>query len=95
FKTTLPPSSSDVADKTTIKYPEGEESAAKALQAQVPDAVVTRSADVKTVTLVLGNNGVQVKSLMPAATTSKAAAPTAPSVRSTSTMSAAQTGCIN
>ena len=99
FKTTLPPATSDVSDKTTIKYPKGMESQAKALQAQVPSAVVTQSADVTGVTLVLGNNGVQVKSLMPATPTTApattAAAPSTSTVAGTVTTNAAQVGCIN
>ena len=45
------------------------------------------------VTLVLGNNGVQVKSLMPAGTSSSPSAPA--SSDGTVSTNAAQAGCIN
>jgi hypothetical protein len=49
------------------------------------------------VTLVLGNNGVQVKSLMPAGSSgAKSGSPSAPaSSDDTVTTNAAQAGCIN
>ena len=62
----MPAATSDVIDKTTIKYPKGAEGAAKAVSAAVPGARLSQSNDVSTVTLLLGNNGIQVKSLMPA-----------------------------
>ncbi len=65
FKTEIPPATSDVVAKTEIRYRPGQESAAKALQAQVPGAVMEASSEVDAVTLVLGENKVQVKSLMP------------------------------
>ncbi|MGX7680727.1 LCP family protein [Jatrophihabitans sp. DSM 45814] len=77
FKTVVPPATTDVLDRTTIRYPKGMEAAAKALQAQVPQATLTQTADVTTVTLLLGNNGVQVKSLMPVSTTPPATDPAA------------------
>jgi hypothetical protein len=102
FKASVPAPTSDVLDRTTIRYRKGEESAAKALQAQVPGAVMERSSAVSGVTLLLGNNGVQVRSLMPAQPTS---APVAPPTTSASTgsgtagnpsaVSAADAGCIN
>jgi LCP family protein required for cell wall assembly len=92
FQTTIPAATSAVAAKTTIKYPKGSESAAKALQAAVPGAVMSQTADVTGLTLVLGNNGVQVKSLTKTApATSAAASPSA----STETINAANAGCIN
>lgn len=98
FKTTVPAPTSDVEAKTLIKYPKGDEAAAKAVAAAVPGAVLTQSTDVQSVTLVLGNNGIQVKSLMPAkasgaATGSASAAPS--STDGTVTTNAAQVGCIN
>jgi len=97
FKTVVPAATSDVLSKTTIRYAPGQESAAKALQAQVPGAVMVASRDVSAVMLVLGNNGVQVKSLMP-----KTAPPSTPKASSTPTSSsapavttAADGGCIN
>jgi LCP family protein required for cell wall assembly len=65
FQTTIPAATSDVVDRTVIEYPKGQESAAKAVAGAVPGAAVSESSKVSGVTLVLGNNGVQVKSLMP------------------------------
>jgi LCP family protein required for cell wall assembly len=97
FKTTIPAATSDVVDKTVIEYPKGAESAAKAVAAAVPGAAVNESSKVSTVTLVLGNNGVQVKSLMPASSSgAKSSTPnTSPSSDGTVTTDAAQAGCIN
>jgi LCP family protein required for cell wall assembly len=100
FKTVVPAATSDVLDKTTIRYAQGQESAAKALQAQVPGAIMQRTAAVTAVTLVLGNNGVQVKSLMPVTTKpttpSSSAAPTSSAgVGGTTVTTAADAGCIN
>jgi LCP family protein required for cell wall assembly len=106
FKTEIPAATSDVLAQTTIRYAPGQESAAKALQAQVPSAAMVRSRDATTVMLVLGNNGVQVKSLMPAKSTASTPASAAnattpaPSVASGSSATppvttAADAGCIN
>ena len=91
FTTTIPPATTDVLAKTTIEYPPGAESAAKALQAAVPGAVMKRVSQATTVTLLLGNNGVQVKSLMTTApsTTARSTSTTPPGI------TAAQGGCIN
>jgi LCP family protein required for cell wall assembly len=93
FTTNVPAPTTDVLDKTTIKYPKGAESAAKAVQAAVPGAVLTQS-NVSGVTLVLGNNGVQVKSLM-SASTSATAGSSSSAAAGTVTTNAAQAGCIN
>ncbi len=98
FTTTVPAPTSAVLDKTTIKYPKGAESAVKALQAAVPGAVLSQTNDVSVVTLVLGNNGVQVKSLMPANSggSSAAQSSSAPtSSANTAVTNAATAGCIN
>jgi LCP family protein required for cell wall assembly len=96
FQTTIPPATSDVVAKTVIQYPQGQEAAAKALAAAVPGAAVSQSSKVDTVTLVLGNNGVQVKSLMPAGHTSSSPSPSgSASSDGTVTTNAAQAGCIN
>ncbi|MCW2493407.1 MAG: LytR family transcriptional regulator [Frankiales bacterium] len=96
FKTTVPAPTSDVLAKTTIRYAKGQENAAKALQAQVPKAVMVRSSTVTGVTLLLGDNGVQVKSLMPTAPKSTAPQPTTPSTSSSVPVTtAADAGCIN
>jgi LCP family protein required for cell wall assembly len=97
FKTTIPAATSDVVDKTVIEYPKGSESAAKAVAAAVPGAALSESSKVSSVTLVLGNNGVQVKSLMPAGSSgAKSGSPSAPaSSDDTVTTNAAQAGCIN
>jgi hypothetical protein len=92
----VPAPTSDVLAKTTIRYAKGQESAAKALQAQVPKAVMVRSSTVTGVTLLLGDNGVQVKSLMPTAPKSTAPQPTTPSTSSSVPVTtAADAGCIN
>lgn len=98
FQTTLPPATSDVADKTVIKYPKGSEGDAKAVAAAVPGAAVQQSASVSQVTLVLGNDGVQVKTLSPAPSHSASRSSSAPSQApsdGTVTTNAAQAGCIN
>ncbi|UQX87563.1 LCP family protein [Jatrophihabitans telluris] len=100
FKTTLPSATSDVLAKTTIRYPSGMESQAKAVQAQVPTAVMERTGTAKGVELLLGNNGVQVKSLTPKSSSSSTApAPSTSTSTSSSTATtvttAADAGCIN
>ncbi|MEO6703473.1 MAG: LCP family protein, partial [Jatrophihabitantaceae bacterium] len=99
FTTTVPAPTSAVIDKTTIKYPKGAEAAAKAVQAVVPGAVMSQTNEVSVVTLVLGNNGVQVKSLMAArpstGSASGSAASTPPSSSGTVITNAATPGCIN
>lgn len=96
FKTTIPAATTDVVDKTVIEYPKGDESAAKAVAAAVPGAALTESTKVSSVTLVLGNNGVQVKSLMPTGgTRSSSPSPSGSSSSDgTVTTNAAQGGCI-
>ena len=108
FTTTIPPASSDVIARTTIRYPAGQEAAAKAVQQQVPGAVMQQTSDVGGVTLVLGDNGVQVASLMPGgsptgATGGSSASPTSGSSSGTSAglpggaelTTAAGAGCVN
>jgi LCP family protein required for cell wall assembly len=98
FKTEIPPASTDVVAKTLIRYAPGQEAAAKALQAQVPGAVLERSPEVSSVTLVLGENKVQVKSLMPPAPKPSASASGSvkPGVAATPPVTtAADAGCIN
>jgi LCP family protein required for cell wall assembly len=58
--------STDPTATTTVEYPDGAQSAAKAVAAQVPGAQLVRASSVRKVTLVLGSNGVQVKGLGPA-----------------------------
>jgi LCP family protein required for cell wall assembly len=58
--------STDPTATTTVEYPDGAQSAAKAVAAQVPGAQLVRTSSVRKVTLVLGSNGVQVKGLGPA-----------------------------
>lgn len=52
--------SPDVSSSTSIEYPAGQESQAKALAAVVPGATVVSSRDVSVVTLILGNDGATV-----------------------------------
>jgi LCP family protein required for cell wall assembly len=65
---------------TTIEYPNGAQSAAKAVAAQVPGAALAETSSVAKVTLVLGDNGVQAKTLDPGerATSSRPAPLTQP-----------------
>ena len=95
FKTTIPAASSEVVDRTVIEYPKGAEGAAKAVAAAVPGAAVSESSKVSTVTLVLGNNGVQVKSLMPAGGSGAGSSTPPANSDGTVTTDAAQAGCIN
>lgn len=101
FKTSIPPATTDVLPKTTIRYAPGQESAVKALQAQVPGAVLVRSREVSGVSLVLGDNNVQVKSLMPKPTTapsstsSASSSSSAGSASSPAVTTAADAGCID
>ncbi len=93
FHTTIPGATTDVVARTVIDYPKGAESAAKAVAAAVPGAALSESTKVSSVTLVLGNNGVQVKSLMPAGSSNSPS--NAPSGSDgTVTTNAAQGGCI-
>ncbi len=61
FATGTPASTTTIAT-TTIEYPSGMEAAAKAVAAHVPGALVTSTASVSGVTLVLGTDGLQVAS---------------------------------
>ena len=49
-------------DQTVIDYPDGMQAQAKTLAQYVPGAVLEESTDVKTVTLILGSDGIQAKS---------------------------------
>jgi LCP family protein required for cell wall assembly len=107
FTATIPPATSTILDKTTIEYPPGSESAAKAVENVVPGAVMQSDSSVSGVVLALGNNGVQVKTLTkssgsstPSASAASAASaassagsgsPTAPTVNTANQAS----GCIN
>jgi LCP family protein required for cell wall assembly len=96
FRTEIPPASSDVVAKTLIRYAPGQEAAAKALQAQVPGAVMEATSEVSSVTLVLGENKVQVKSLMPTPAPGSASTSAKPGVSESPTVTtAADAGCIN
>jgi LCP family protein required for cell wall assembly len=55
--------STDPTAATTVEYPDGAQSAAKAVAAEVPGAQLVRASSVRKVTLVLGSNGVQVNGL--------------------------------
>ena len=84
---------------TTIRYPDGQQSQAKTLAAQVPGATMIKTDTVTRVTLIIGSNNLQVSSLNPAPTTNTEA-PVAPVVpdtgnETTDTRNGADTGCIN
>ena len=81
--------STDPATSTTVEYPAGQQGGAKAVAAAVPGAQLVQTNSVQRVTLVLGDNDVQAKALMPAGAQSgthdaigefgqRAAAPTPP-----------------
>lgn len=55
--------STEPTEATTIEYPNGAQSQALAVAAQVPGAALTETGSVQKVTLVLGGNGVQAKEL--------------------------------
>jgi LCP family protein required for cell wall assembly len=61
------PGNADLRDTTTIEYPPGQESGAKALAAALPGADVLASASVDGVTLILGANGMDGALLAPIA----------------------------
>ena len=85
--------STDTTTATTVEYPAGLESQAKAVAAAVHGAKVTETSSVARVTLILGTNGVQANGLAPASSTSSHPAPTgthAPKAPTTGTL-----GCIN
>lgn len=94
-----------VTASTTIRYPDGKQAQAKALAAQVPGAVLSRSSTVTAVTLILGQNGLQVASLTPAESggdeepttpsTSSAPAEPTPSTSAEGTRNGADDSCIN
>ena len=91
FTVTVPPATAEVQDKTTISYPPGSEAAAKAVANAVPGAVLVPTKTVTGVVLALGNNGVQVKSLMhPPAGVSASPTPS-----STTVITASDTNCVN
>jgi LCP family protein required for cell wall assembly len=95
----------DVSDTTSIEYPSGLESGAKALAQYVPGATVVMSSAVTKVTLVLGNDGLKVNANpgAAAAPSSKPATSSAPATTSApaatskdpSTSTAGDAGCIN
>jgi LCP family protein required for cell wall assembly len=60
--------SADPTAATTIEYPNGAEPAALAVAAQVPGATLAETSSVHKVTLVLGDNGVEVGTLRPGET---------------------------
>jgi LCP family protein required for cell wall assembly len=74
FKTVIGSNTPPVQATTTIEYPQGMEGGAKALAAEIPGATVLVSSTVTDVTLYIGQNLVQVKTLTPPATAAPAAA---------------------
>ena len=82
--------SADAAAATTIEYPDGMQSAAKAAAAAIHGAVLVETGSVHRVTVVLGANGVQADGLGP-----KQATKPPVSTHSTATASAGQPACIN
>ena len=81
--------STDATAKTAIEYPAGSEAQAKSLVAAVPGAALVETATVTRATLVIGNNGVQVRGLATAPTPTHTAS-AAPAHKAASAL-----GCIN
>jgi LCP family protein required for cell wall assembly len=67
--------SGDPTAQTTIEYPAGADAQAKAVLDRVPGAKTVETSAVQRVTLLLGTNGVQVKGLVVAHTTSSSSHP--------------------
>jgi len=88
FQVNIPAPTAEVLDRTTITYGPGQESAARAVLDVVPGAVTVASRAATGVTLALGDNGVQVKTLVKPGTSSSHAA--APPV-----ITADHPGCVN
>jgi len=84
--------STDPTAATTIEYPDGKQSAAKAVAARVPGAQLVETGSVTKVTLVLGGNGVQVKGIASSASTSSGSAGSA---KHTAAPPPGQPDCIN
>jgi LCP family protein required for cell wall assembly len=83
--------STDPTAATTVEYPGGAQSAAKAVAAQVPGAQLVLTNSVRKVTLVLGSNGVEVK----AAKALSAPESHAPAAKKASAPPPGQPDCIN
>jgi len=88
FKTGTP-GDADTRATTTVEYPSGSESQAKAVAAYLPGATVEQTSSVTTVTVVLGTDG-----LMPAAPSTDASSAPAPTPSSPAHNYSA-TNCIN
>ncbi len=81
---------------TTIEYPAGQQSQAKAVAATVPGAAYAETSSVTRVTLVLGSNAVQVKGAASSASGSTATATESTATGSTATgPPAVPANCIN
>jgi LCP family protein required for cell wall assembly len=80
------------ATATTIEYPPGGESAAKAVAGAVPGAKLVLTSNVKRVTLVLGGDGLQVRGL---GSTQPSGAPATVATPATTRAAAPGLGCIN
>jgi LCP family protein required for cell wall assembly len=95
FKTTIGDASESSA-ATVIKYPAGQESAAKTLAQYVPGATVSASTDVTQVTLIIGSDGKKAYSVVTKAAPTTASAPTTAATSSDpDTRTASQADCIN
>ena len=70
--------STSLTPATTVEYPPGTESAAKAVLRYVPKAKAVATPDVSRVTLILGTDGIQVAGATPMQPTTAARAHTAP-----------------
>jgi LCP family protein required for cell wall assembly len=94
---TYPPDSADPATATTIEYPAGMESQAKALAQVIPAAQVALSSRVSKLTLVLGTDGVRVNAPASGAASGSSSASTSAAAPSSSPVAQAYaaTDCIN
>ena len=99
FKTGTPGTTA-ATPTTTIEYPSGMESAAKAVAAHVPGATVSATSSVSGVTLVLGGDGVQATSASASTggasgTASSSGSPAPAPTPTTPAKTYAQGACIN
>jgi LCP family protein required for cell wall assembly len=96
FRTQAPGSAAPVST-TTIEYPAGAESQAKAVAAYLPGAAVAQVSTVKVVTVLLGDDGLRPVAPHPASATTAAPAPAASASASASSpaRSFAANSCIN
>jgi hypothetical protein len=96
FKTGQPADADATQKTTTIYYPQGMESQAKAVLDHLPGATAAESSTYKTVTVVLGTDGLMPSAAAPSSAPSAAAPqPSASATPSSPTTNYTKTTCIN